>query len=127
MYYGASRDIMNRARELRDNMTLEENLVWQFLRKNQLGVKFRRQHPINSYIADFYCHRAKLVIEIDGVNHRSKEHMIYDKNRDAVMSDFGISIIRITNQECNENMSEVMRRIEARLYKLLPDLADGCH
>jgi len=69
MHYGASNIIFQRAEELRKNSTKEEEIVWGFLCGNKLGVKFRRQHPLSNYIADFYCHSLKLVIEIDGGIH----------------------------------------------------------
>ncbi len=66
MHYGASKLIFQRAEELRKFPTHEEQIVWGYLADNQLGVKFRRQHPLLLYVADFYCHSLKLVIEIDG-------------------------------------------------------------
>ena len=73
MYYGAPHSIFEKARFLRDNPTNTETILWERLRKNKLGVKFRRQHPINIYIADFYCHKIKLVIEkiSEKIPHRS--------------------------------------------------------
>jgi very-short-patch-repair endonuclease len=69
-FYGATPEIFLRAAELRRNMTNAEKLLWQELRsKKILNLTFRRQHPVNMFIADFYCHKARLVIEIDGSIH----------------------------------------------------------
>ncbi len=66
MHYGASKTIFQYAEVLRKNLTEAEKIVWEKLCKNKLGVRIRRQHPIYKYIADYYCHELKLVIEIDG-------------------------------------------------------------
>jgi cyclase len=74
MFYGASKLIFQKAEELRKNMTHAELLMWGILKGNQLGVKFRRQHPVSFYIVDFYCHELKLVIEVDGSIHDVDEN-----------------------------------------------------
>ena len=66
MHYGAHPFIFQKAEELRNKMTPSEEIIWNFLRKSNLGFKFRRQHPILMYVDDFYCHKLKLIIEIDG-------------------------------------------------------------
>jgi very-short-patch-repair endonuclease len=71
--------LVERARDLRSNLTRPEALLWQHLRGDKLGVRFRRQHRIGSYIADFYCAAANLVVEIDGDSHAEREE--YDANR----------------------------------------------
>ena len=78
MHYGASKVIFQKAKELRKFPTHEEEIIWGYLCRNKLGVKFRRQHPIFLYIVDFYCHSLKLVIEIDGGIHHKPEIRIYD-------------------------------------------------
>ena len=78
MFYGAIKPIFQRAEELRKNPAHEELLLWQHLKSNQLGVRFKRQHPIWMYIADFYCHELKLIIDIDGSIHTVKEVMECD-------------------------------------------------
>lgn len=70
MFFGASPKIFQRATELRKNMTEAERILWSALRRKQLsGKRFRRQHPIETFIVDFYCHEARLVIEVDGGIH----------------------------------------------------------
>ncbi|MDZ7935995.1 MAG: DUF559 domain-containing protein [Emticicia sp.] len=73
MFYGAGNIVFNNAAQLRANPTPMEEYLWNFLSKSQLGVRFKRQQPIGNYIADFYCHLAKLVIEVDGSIHLTAE------------------------------------------------------
>lgn len=79
MHYGASKFIFRRAEELRKFPSWEEAMMWMYLSGNKLGVKFPRQHPISFYIADFYCHELKLVIEIDGSIHNKSDVKIHDQ------------------------------------------------
>ena len=72
MFYGAAPIIHKQARELRKRQTKAEKVLWDFLTNHKLQVKFRRQHPIGKFIADFYCHNLKLVIEADGEIHQKK-------------------------------------------------------
>ena len=74
---------MLRARELRRNMKLPEGMLWQVLRQRPDGFKFRRQHPIERYVVDFYCAAAKLAIEIDGLGHEMGDNPFHDERRDA--------------------------------------------
>jgi len=115
MFYGASPEIFERAKELRNNLTPSEFKLWGYLRKNINGFKFRRQHPIDKFIADFYCHKAKLVIEIDGEIHNSSEQKEYDLGRTADIEYFGIKVIRFTNKEVQGNIEEVICKIVEHL------------
>jgi very-short-patch-repair endonuclease len=82
MYFKAKPIILETVRFLRENMTDPEKLLWEKLKGNQLlGLRFRRQHPIDIFIADFYCHKARLVIEVDGEIHKS--HKEYEDGREA--------------------------------------------
>ena len=69
MLHGTAPQIFEAAKQLRKEMTAAEQLLWQFLKLERKGLKFRRQHAIGIYVADFYCHKAKLVIELDGSVH----------------------------------------------------------
>ena len=91
MHYSASKTIFQYAEVLRKNMTEAEKIVCVRLCKNKPGVRIRRQHPIYKYIADYYCHELKLVIEIDGDIHLSKENKECDIGRDITLNEFGIS------------------------------------
>ncbi|MBW4602485.1 MAG: endonuclease domain-containing protein [Calothrix sp. FI2-JRJ7] len=99
-----------RAKELRQNMTPEEKILWQHLRANRLnGFHFRRQQIIDGFIADFYCHAAALVVEVDGEIH--EQQVEYDAERDEVLSARGLRLLRIKNQEVNQNLDQVLVRI----------------
>ena len=86
-------------KENRDYATEAEDFLWQHLRNNQLGVKFRRQHAIADYIADFFCLKANLIIEVDGGYHNSKEQMEDDEIRTRHLNELGYRVIRFTNEE----------------------------
>ena len=113
MFYNASPEIFQRAEELRKNMTEAEKILWERLRKNQLGVRFKAQHPIERFIADFYCHKAKLVIEIDGQIHDFQ--IEYDVGREAELEKYGLKIIRFSNDEVIHNMNLVIEKIKLNL------------
>ncbi len=98
------------ARENRQPQTEAEEKLWQEVRNSKLGVKFRRQHAIGTYIADFICLEKKLIIEVDGESHNvSKE---YDESRTAVLNKFGFKVIRFTNKEIVNNIQEVIASIK---------------
>jgi len=112
MFYGASPQIFQNAKELRNNMTQSESKLWEKLNKKQfLGLRFRRQHPIGSYIADFYCHKLNMVIELDGGIHESPDQKEYDSGRAFDMKELGLTVIRFKNDEINDNIDEVLKRI----------------
>lgn len=82
MYFGATPDIFKKARELRQTETEAEAILWSQLNKKQIfGLKFRRKHPINKFMADFYCPAIKFVIEVDGGIHELPENKAYDIDR----------------------------------------------
>ena len=86
---------LKNARRLRREMTLPEVLLWKILKQKPLGVKFRNQHPIGDYVADFYCAKRRLVIEIDGIAHDIGNRPARDDRRDAWLRSMGHEIIRI--------------------------------
>lgn len=99
----------NRRKDLRNNSTPQEILLWLQLKNSQLGFKFRRQHSVGGYIADFYCPIKKLVIEIDGSQHFSNQE--YDDTRSKYLKGLEIKVIRFTNAEINTNMNGVINSI----------------
>ena len=121
MHFGASKEIFQYAEALRKNMTEAEKIIWERASKNQLGIRIRRQHPIWKFIADFYCHELKLIIEIDGGIHLRSENKEYDISRDISLNELGIEIIRFTNdQVINDTkriIGEIKRTIEALKQK----------
>ena len=93
-------------------MTPCEKILWQRLRDHKIGgLKFRRQHPVKRYIADFYCHEARLVIEVDGPLHNYTDHAKHDQQRDGVMEDYGIKVLRFTNTRVRYHIHQVVREI----------------
>ena len=115
MFYGASNLIFENAKALRNSVTASESLLWEYLSNKQLGVKFRRQHPISLYIADFYCHEAKLIIELDGNIHNKPEVLTNDIERQKNLEILGIKVIRFTNRELNNNLNQVLDKIKEAL------------
>ncbi|MEF1169253.1 endonuclease domain-containing protein [Vibrio campbellii] len=97
--------------QLRTNMPKPEEILWQRIRRKQLGVKFRRQHGIGRYIVDFYCAELNLVIEIDGDSHFSDEGKEKDTIRDAFMETLGIKVLRFTNEEVMKQTESVLERL----------------
>lgn len=112
MFYGASPQIFENARKLRAAMTLTELTLWEHLRANRLkGFRFKAQHPIGYFVADFYCHAARLVIELDGSVHDSVDQREYDLNRTYVLTEFGLRVVRFRNEEVLLNLDSVLRKI----------------
>jgi cyclase len=115
MFEGASHFIFVNAKHLRKNMTDAETVLWIHLKKGLNGSKFRRQHPIGIYIADFYCHKAKLIIEVDGSIHNEIEIIASDKKRQRELEDLGYSVIRFTNQQVIKQGDKVISSITKTL------------
>ena len=104
--------MLTHARELRTNATDAENLLWQLLRRNYvLGFGFRRQHPLGKYILDFYCHQAKLAIELDGGQHAEDVQRQYDDARSAYLQTQGITVLRFWNNEVLTNLEGVLQSL----------------
>jgi very-short-patch-repair endonuclease len=102
----------DRARSLRRASTDAERKLWAHLRSRQLkGAKFRRQHPIGPYIADFACVEAKLIIELDGGGHDRDEQLHADEVRSAYLESCGYRVVRFWNNEVMENIDGVLERI----------------
>jgi very-short-patch-repair endonuclease len=119
MFYGAGKNIFARAYELGNNMTDAENALWEVLkRKDIFNVRFKRQHPIDIFIVDFYCHKCKLAIEVDGDIHLEKEVIDYDDGRAHDIEKFGVKILRFTNNEVLENIESVKQCILNEVNKL---------
>jgi very-short-patch-repair endonuclease len=100
------------ARMLRTGMTDAEQHLWQRLRNKQIsGVQFYRQKPLLSYIVDFYSHKAKLVIELDGAQHLETEHRIRDGTRDAQLASIGLQVLRFDDRQVLLETGAVMEVI----------------
>ena len=106
-----NKDLIPRAKELRKNATPQENHLWyDFLRS--YPARFQRQKTIGSYIADFYCHKAKLVVEIDGSQHYEENGMIYDERRTNHLNSLGLLVLRFSNREINLEFQSVCEMID---------------
>ena len=111
------------AREMRREMTFCEAKLWERLRRGNLGVSFRRQQVIAGFIADFYCHQASLVVEVDGPIHEAE----YDAERDRVFADHHIVTLRFTNRQVEEQIGVVLyqirQNVKARVSEPTPQQA----
>ncbi len=114
MFFGAHGDLFEKARKLRTKPTPAEAQLWEVLKENKLlGLRFKRQHPIKGFIADFYCHKAHLVIEVDGGIHQRQCE--YDRERTQVMIEFGLRVIRFKNEDVSEKLNWVIDEIKKEL------------
>ena len=119
MHKGAKPDTFSKAEYLRKNMTDAEKILWEKLKKKEtLGYRFRRQHPFGHYILDFYSHKFKLCIEVDGEYHNSKEQQLKDKERDNFLEFNDIVVIRFTNEEIFNDIEGVIHEIKSHIIKL---------
>ena len=112
----------SQAINLRNNATAQEEKLWQFLRKSQLGYKFRRQQPIGNYIVDFLCPELRLIIEIDGGQHNETTNIEHDKKRSEFLKQEGFNIIRFWNNDIDKNIEGVISYIKTTISKLTPPL-----
>jgi very-short-patch-repair endonuclease len=124
-YPSAPRRSIQRARRLRTDAPVPERILWGILRESRLGgLKFRRQHPIGPFFADFYCHDANLVVELDGMSHDGRGEA--DRRRETFLRRQGLKVVRVGNDD-------VLRDIEAVAIAILkgaglsPDCANGPH
>jgi len=115
-------EIFQIAEILRRDMTVTEKIIWDRVCKNQLGVRIRRQHPVWKFIADFYCHEVKLVIEIDGGIHLRSENKEHDISRDIILKEFKIEILRFSNDEVINEPGLVIEKIKRTIETLKQNL-----
>ena len=100
-------------RQLRKEQTNAEERLWNSIRGRRLdGIKFRRQYGIENYILDFYTAEFKVAIEVDGGIHLKPEVLIKDRNRDQFLSECGIKVLRVTNQDIENDLSKVLMNIQ---------------
>ena len=103
---------LQRARELRREMTPQERKLWKYLRGKKLhGIKFRRQHPVDRFILDFFCYGHNLAVEIDGHSHYQPDQRAYDQARTEWLACRGIRVIRFTNRDVDTNIEGVLNEI----------------
>ncbi|MBI4947391.1 MAG: endonuclease domain-containing protein [Bacteroidetes bacterium] len=118
MFYSAKPAIFRNAESLRNNMTKAELLLWERLKQNKLnGYRFKAQHPVSQFIVDFYCHKAKLVIELDGPIHELPEKKEYDAGRSYELKQLGITEVRFINEHVFNDIENVLSKIAKYLPK----------
>jgi very-short-patch-repair endonuclease len=116
IYFGAGPELMRIAGDLRKSMTPAEKVLWERLRKRQVkGYRFRRQHPLSDFIADFFCYDAMLVIEVDGEVYDDSHQNERDNERAKIFRRLGIKEIRFKNEEVINRTEQVIQKIESEL------------
>ena len=121
MYFGAKPVLFNLAKEMRKNPTESERILWKHLRKFRAkGFLFRQQHPIDIFIADFYCRKIKLVIEVDGEVHCNEQAHQHDDGRTGDLEKYGIKVIRFWNNDVLDNIEGIYETIIKNIKELLP-------
>ena len=116
MHLNDSPQIFRQADELRRKMTKAEKVLWERLKEKKLdGYKFRRQHPILRFIVDYYCHKEKLIIELDGDSHNDEMQEQYDEERTKILTECGMKVIRFRNEEIFNEIESVIERIRMAL------------
>jgi very-short-patch-repair endonuclease len=108
------KELKEKRKGLRNNLSPAEAILWNQIKNNKLGVKFRRQHGIGSYILDFYCSKCKLCIELDGGTHDNEKAYHYDQNRSSFIENCDIKVIRFLNNDVYKNLDGVL--IEIKKY-----------
>ena len=123
-HQAVTKEKLQRAKELRRDMTPAEKILWQEVRANKLGAHFRRHtcpggrcqgQVIAGFIVDFYCHKAALVVEVDGNVHDLQEEE--DARREKILREMGLRVIRFGNDQVMRNLSAVMGKIRELIYK----------
>lgn len=123
-YTGYNVALKDRAKELRKNMTEQEKKLWYCFLK-QYPIKFVKQRPIDVYIVDFYCSKARLVIEVDGNQHFTDDGIAYDENRTYVLCQHNIKVIRFTNSDIDNNFRSVCEMIDKITLERTRELMSG--
>ena len=118
--------LIPRAKELRKEATKQENHLWYDFLKSY-PVRFQRQKTIDYFIADFYCHAAKLIIELDGSQHYEEQGLERDKERTAILEQYGVMVLRFSNRDIERNFQGVCTAIDLAVKERmkLPQSPDG--
>ena len=103
--------LLERARELRRGQTDAESVLWRLIRDRQLGVKFRRQHPLDIHVLDFYCPELRLAVEVDGGQHAAACQRTRDDARSVALATLGIDVVRFSNREVLQETGAVMEAL----------------
>jgi len=100
-------------KSLRSNLTSAEATLWNHLKQNQLGIKFRRQHSIGPFIVDFYCAKLRVAVELDGASHFTEQGMRYDEQRTLYLNRLNVKVIRFENVRVFDDLLKVLEEIRA--------------
>ncbi|MGN0538316.1 MAG: endonuclease domain-containing protein [Candidatus Fimenecus sp.] len=119
-----NKDLIAYAKELRKDMTPWEMKLWNWFLRDY-PIRFQRQKVIDNYIVDFYCAKARLVVELDGGGHYTEEQMQYDANRTEILEKYGLKVLRICNLEIDNNFYNVCEYIDREVKQSLPQSPDG--
>jgi very-short-patch-repair endonuclease len=118
--YTYSKHLKPAARQLRKNMTQAESVIWAKIRRKQIcNIHFTRQKPIQCYILDFYAKAPNLAIELDGEIHNTEQSQVYDKDKESMLKDLGIKVIRFTNTQIMHDLKNVIKEIEMHIESLI--------
>ena len=109
--------LKNNAKRMRRGQTEAESFLWSYIRANQLGVHFRRQHPIGDFIADFICIDQRLIIEVDGNIHNKPEQQDWDKQRTAFLESQDYRVVRFSNEQVLHDIEKVIAHIKSYIIK----------
>lgn len=108
--------VYENAKDLRQKQTKAEEILWKNLRNRKfMNLKFRRQHPFENFILDFYCHEEKLCIEADGGIHNERDVKDYDENRTRILNENGIEVLRFPNDEIINSIEVVLHKIKSHI------------
>ena len=113
LHLGAGRHLFAHARAQRKHPTKAELILWEKLKGNQTGYKYRRQHPLGNYVVDFYCHPLKHVIEVDGPIHGEPMNALEDESKDISLEEYGYVVSRFTNDQVLFHLDAVMEQIHS--------------
>lgn len=112
MFAGATAEVKKFAIQLRANTTESEDKLWEYLKNKPFGFKFRRQHPFSLYVLDFYCHKLRLAIEVDGGYHFTRMQQEKDRDRTLDISNYNVKVIRFTNHQILDECDAVIEKIK---------------
>ena len=119
MHLRASQTIFQNAYQLRSRLTEAEEILWEHLKDRKMeGIRFRRQHPLFKFVADFYAHQLKLVIELDGDHHAQGVQKFYDLDRTEILSEYRITVIRFSNYEVLYHLDLVLDCIRRKVVEM---------
>src|SRR4030095_6998991 len=122
MSHFAPPQIFANAKQLRNNLTQAELILWGYLKQKPLGYRFRRQHPINDFIADFFSYKLHLVIEVDGSIHDNADVKEKDIEKEKWLTENGYSVIRFCNSDIEKELEKVISLIEDKIKLIISEI-----